>query len=152
MEERLLKPVDIPLIITSTSSSPDTSRKFEDTEPLRKLSDAPSRKRSLDGKSRNPGGSLKYEIGRNNSATNLVASTAAKWSSVRIKGTGYHDSRKSVVKIEPCNGAPNNGLKDFQNLTSPSLPNSHVKNNFGNVSNVRGVGCFCNSVVQISFC
>lgn len=130
----MLKPTDIPLIITSTSSSPDTSRKFRDAEPPRKSSDVGTRKRSVDGKSRNAGGSLKYDIGRNNSATNLVAATAAKWSSVRIKGTGFNDSRRSVVKVEPCNGAPNSGLKEYQNLASPNLQNSHAKSNFGNVS------------------
>lgn len=85
------------------------------------------------GKRRDVGGSLKYEIGRNKSASNLIG-LPAKWSSVRIKGTGYHDSRKSVVKIEPCNGIPNMA-KDYTNLKSP---NASMKPHIGNVSNGRG--------------
>lgn len=151
-EQRLLKPTDIPLIITSASSSPDTSRKFDQAkeeknvadkteESLRRSSHDTGRKKSSmdvdsikrrDSKSRNVGGSLKYEIGRNKSATNLIG-LPAKWSSVRIKGTGYHDSRKSVVKIEPCNGIPNIA-KDYANLKSPNPSTAHMKPNIGNVS------------------
>lgn len=152
-EQRLLKPTDIPLIITSASSSPDTSRKFDSKEKsgngskteekLRRSSTGGGgggRKKSVDkrrdSKGRNVGGSLKYDIGRNKSASNLIG-LPAKWSSVRIKGTGYNDSRKSVVKIEPCNGIPNIA-KDYANLKSPNPSTSHMKPNIGNVSS--GVG------------
>lgn len=128
----MLKPTDIPLIITSTNSSPETNRR-------RSLLPEPteSRKLSVDGrfdrKQRNIGGSLKYDIGRDNSVSNLIG-FPAKWSSVRIKGTGFEDSRKSVVKIEPCNGIPNIGLakKEYESLISPSQ--SHTKPHIGNVS------------------
>ncbi|KAK9700806.1 Ion transport protein [Popillia japonica] len=154
MGERLLKPVDIPLIITSSSSSPEGSRKTilaaPETGDIRKLSidsrrkcfemspKSPTiqenRKHSVDKKGRNVGGSLKYEIGRNESVSNLIK-LPAKWSSVRIKGTGFKDSRKSVVKIESCNGLPNAGIiKDYENLKSPISPNSnHIKPHIGNV-------------------
>lgn len=88
---------------------------------------------TLERKGRNIGGSLKYDIGRNNSVSNLIP-LPAKWSSVRIKGTGFNDSRKSVVKIEPCNGAPNINKKEYEILTSPNSSNSHKKANIGNVS------------------
>lgn len=147
-EQRLLKPIDIPLIITSASSTPDSGRKFEkevnldsrtidvkgkeeeEEEVLRRNSTG-GRKQS-DAKSRNVGGSLKYEIGRNKSASNLIG-LPAKWSSVRIKGTGYNDSRKSVVKIEPCNGIPNIA-KEYVNLKSPNSSTGHMKPHIGNVS------------------
>lgn len=147
-EQRLLKPIDIPLIITSASSSPDTSRKFElkdeketikTEEVLRRCSTSSARKKSVDStkrrdsKGRNVGGSLKYEIGRNKSASNLIG-LPAKWSSVRIKGTGYNDSRKSVVKIEPCNGIPNIAKEYAANLKSPNSSTTHMKPNIGNVS------------------
>ncbi|GJQ79894.1 hypothetical protein Trydic_g18341 [Trypoxylus dichotomus] len=154
MGERLLKPVDIPLIITSANSSPETGRKTTliapETGDVRKLSiDSrrkcfetsqktshidENRKHSVDKKGRNVGGSLKYEIGRNESVTNLI-NLPAKWSSVRIKGTGFKDSRKSVVKIESCNGLPNIGSKkDYENLKSPiSTSSNHMKPHIGNV-------------------
>lgn len=92
-DNRLLKPTDIPLIITSQSS-----QAIQET-----------RRRSTDNKKKkhsSAGGSLKYEIGsRASSIPSLKC--PAKWSSVRIKGTGFNESRKSVVKIEPCNGMPN---------------------------------------------
>lgn len=151
-EQRLLKPTDIPLIITSTSSSPDTTRKFEPKEEkrldskteeiLRRSSTCGGRKKSVDSskrrdsKGRNVGGSLKYEIGRNKSASNLIG-LPAKWSSVRIKGTGYDDSRKSVVKIEPCNGIPNMA-KEYANLKSPNSSTGHKKPHIGNVSSGGG--------------
>lgn len=166
MGERLLKPVDIPLIITSSSSSPEGSRKTilaaPETGDIRKLSidsrrkcfemspKSPTiqenRKHSVDKKGRNVGGSLKYEIGRNESVSNLIK-LPAKWSSVRIKGTGFKDSRKSVVKIESCNGLPNAGIiKDYENLKSPISPNSnHIKPHIGNVSYV------CDSTLLHSF-
>lgn len=77
---------------------------------------------------------MKYEIGRNRSVTNLIN---LKWSSVRIKGTGYDESRKSIVKIEPCNGISNMGIgikQEYINLKSPT--DTSVKNNIGNVSYV----------------
>lgn len=69
-------------------------------------------------KSRSVGSSLKNA--RNESAANL-RNLQAKWSSVRIRGTGFKDSRKSVVKIEQgCNGIPQTGAmtasKDFDNI------------------------------------
>lgn len=154
MESHHLKPVDIPLIITSNHSSPDASRKRCDTPLTLELAPAPiemrknsidSRKKSLDSRQRSEerraslerkskvGGSLKYDIGRNNSVSNLI-NPPAKWSSVRIKGTGFKDSRKSVVKIEPCNGAPNINKKEYENLKSPNSSNNHMKANIGNVS------------------
>lgn len=147
-EQRLLKPIDIPLIITSASSSPDTARKFDANEEkkvnkteemFRRCSTSSGRKKSLDStkrrdsKGRNVGGSLKYEIGRNKSASNLIG-LPAKWSSVRIKGTGYNDSRKSVVKIEPCNGIPNIAKEYTSNLKSPNSSTAHMKPHIGNVS------------------
>lgn len=159
MGERLLKPVDIPLIITSTNSSPETSRKMSLAAPdfgdVRKLSidsrrrcfenppkspiavEPSSRKHSVDKKGRNVGGSLKYEIGRNESVTNFIK-LPAKWSSVRIKGTGFKDSRRSVVRIESCNGLPNisGNKKDYENLKEPISPTNHMKTNIGNVSSV----------------
>ncbi|EFA05339.2 Potassium voltage-gated channel protein eag-like Protein [Tribolium castaneum] len=122
-DHRLLPPTDIPLIITSTSSSPESSRKIGDR---RKASSVGSEK---NGKNVNlqAGGSFKYEIGRNRSVSNLI-NLPAKWSSVRIKGTGFKESRKSVVKLESCNGLPLK--KEFQNLLSPQ---NQVKKNIGDV-------------------
>lgn len=134
-------PKDIPLIITSATSTPETSKR--DTKKSKrnsesKSSKSESRKTSeskspeTDGSSRKNrivGGSLKYDIGRNQSVTNLI-NFPIKWSSVRIKGTGFEESSKSVVKLEPCNGIPNVNL-DYQNLKSPT---SGKKNNIGNVS------------------
>lgn len=140
MEGHLLKPTDIPLIITSTNSSPEITRRNlqPETSELRKNSinlecyNLSDRKLSGGCKSRNIGGSLKIDFGRNNSATNLI-NLPAKWSSVRIKGTGFDDSRKSIVKIEPCNGLPNFGLAtEYDNLLSPSQAN--LKPHLGNVS------------------
>lgn len=164
MEDSLPLPTDIPLIITSSTSTPETSRKrpsvsarrsqkgpkvarkesvdgrqanSDNTSHLTTAGDTLSqnRKHSCDGKNRTVvGGSLKYEIGRNRSVTNLIN---LKWSSVRIKGTGYDESRKSVVKIEPCNGISGMGLgkmQDYVNLKSPT--DANVKNNIGNVSYV----------------
>lgn len=136
MEGHLLKPTDIPLIITSTNSSPEITRRnlIPETSEFRKHSfdhrNIPDESRTLTqqqtdrklstdrgNKNRNIGGSLKIDIGRNNSVSNLI-NLPAKWSSVRIKGTGFKDSRKSIVKIEPCNGIPNLGLpiKDYETL------------------------------------
>lgn len=144
MEERLLKPADIPLIITSATSSPETSRKFEYQPPEDVPTDNPPkqqqnrRKRSVEGKNRTTGGSLKYEIGRNGSSSSNLIDLPMKWSSVRIKGTGFHDSRRSIVKIEPCNGIPGNTSlcnKEYQNLKSPSAAAGHnMKPYIGNVS------------------
>lgn len=134
---------DIPLIITSTTSTPETTRRSKkkrsskqstDTKSWRSDSRKTSESKSPDAgeyprrTSRNVvGGSLKCDIGRNHSVLNFPV----KWSSVRIKGTGFEDSRKSVVKIEPCNGMPNLNL-DFQQVKSPTQGNK--KNNIGNVS------------------
>lgn len=128
-EQRLLKPTDIPLIITSASSSPDTARRFDETARRSSTGTTAAPKKLA---TRGVGSSLKYEIGRNKSAGNLVG-LPVKWSSVRVKGTGYHDSRKSVVKIEPCNGMPNIA-KDYGNLKSPNASSAHMKANIGNVS------------------
>lgn len=155
-QRHLLRPTtDIPLIITSTNSSPDATwrqdlNKEEERKSIASKSEEPLllRKDSMENEddgekggkrreSRNVGGSLKYEIGRNKSASNLI-NLPAKWSSVRIKGTGYYDSRKSVVKIEPCNGIPNILTKDYGNLKSPnSSTGTHMKShNIGNVSRI----------------
>lgn len=102
-DNRLLKPIDIPLIITSQTSSPEASTK----NPEHGLKKRGSERRK--SKPTAGSGSLKYEIGtRASSITNLKI--PAKWSSVRIKGTGFNESRKSVVRIEPCNGMPNMAL------------------------------------------
>ena len=138
MTDHLLQPTEIPLIITSTNSSPDASRKIESCSRRKSVD---TRKQSTNGSDANKngaknsrnlpvGGSFKYEIGRNRSVSNLI-NLPAKWSSVRIKGTGFNESRKSVVKIEACNGLPI-GKKDYQNLLSPTQ--SQVKKNIGNVS------------------
>ncbi|KAF5287614.1 hypothetical protein FQA39_LY15817 [Lamprigera yunnana] len=150
MDEPFLKPTEIPVIITSTNSSPESNRKKSDsihlistkcidkhdeTENLnlekRKLSDVQSR---LANERKSLGGSLKYEIGRNRSASNLI-SVPAKWSSVRIRGTGFDDSRKSIVKIEPYNGIGTGPLTgpDYKNL------NSH-HNNIKNIGDVLSLG------------
>lgn len=109
-DNRLLKPTDIPLIITSRTSSPDVSKDLDGSSDKKWGGKAGS-------------GSLKYEIGtRTSSIGNLKC--PAKWSSVRIKGTGFKESRKSVVKIEPCNGMPNvalSGNKDH--LAGVKSPN-----------------------------
>lgn len=167
MEGHLLKPTDIPLIITSTNSSPEITRRnllpeTKSTEyrkhsfdqrtniddknlikaPSSNVTNLDARKLSTSGtgpgtsKNRNIiGGSLKIDIGRNNSVTNLI-NLPAKWSSVRIKGTGFKDSRKSVVKIEPCNGIPNISLqkKEYETLMSPTQ--AHLKPHLGNVSEI----------------
>lgn len=127
-DHRLLQPTEIPLIITSTSSSPDTSRKIDDCR--RKSAETRKASTSSNVKNLQSGGSFKYEIGRNRSVSNLI-SLPAKWSSVRIKGTGFKESRKSVVKLESCNGLPIK--KEYQNLLSPTQ-NNQVKKNIGNVS------------------
>lgn len=116
-DNRLLKPTDIPLIITSRTSSPDQSLKNPENGKNGKNRGSDKKK------TRNTGsGSLKYDIGaRNNSITNLKIPT--KWSSVKIKGTGFIDSRKSIVKIESCNGMPNlalNASKEYLGLKSPT--------------------------------
>lgn len=132
---------DIPLIITSTTSTPDTIRRSKNKQSSKQSADScksdsrkTSESKSPNGeeyprlKSRNlVGGSLKYDFRRNHS----VLSFPVKWSSVRVKGTGFDDSRKSIIKIEPCNGIPNMNL-DFQNVKSPTQ--GHMKNNIGNVS------------------
>lgn len=142
---------DIPLIITSTTSTPDTIRRGKNKRSSKKSTDSKicksdSRKTSeskspngdeyLRRKSRNlVGGSLKYELRRNHS----ILSFPVKWSSVRVKGTGFDDSRKSVIKI-PCNGIPNMNL-DYQHVTSSTQ--GHVTNNYGNVSfSVRIYMCY----------
>lgn len=130
MTDHLLQPTEIPLIITSTNSSPDASRKIDDSRK-RKSIDLLKQGTKNEGKNIQAGGSFKYEIGRNRSVSNLI-NLPAKWSSVRIKGTGFTESRKSVVKIEGCNGLPIVGKKEYQNLLSPT--NSQVKKNIGNVS------------------
>lgn len=134
---------DIPLIITSTTSTPETTRyskrkrsskRSPDSKSWKSDSRKTSESKSPDGDEYTPrkgrtviGGSLKCNISRNHS----ILSFPVKWSSVRIKGTGFDDSRKSVVRIEPCNGIPNMNV-DFQNLKSPTQGN--MKNNIGNVS------------------
>ncbi|CAG9831969.1 unnamed protein product [Diabrotica balteata] len=134
-----LIPTDIPLIITSTTSTPEPSRRQKSSKKSiaskssksesPKTNESKSPEAETRRKSRTIGGSLKYEIGRNQSAANLL-NFPIKWSSVRIKGPGFDESRKSVVKIEPCNGMPNMSL-DFHNLKSPTQAN--IKNNIGNV-------------------
>lgn len=126
-DKRLLKPTDIPLIITSHNSSPEPQEKNPENTK-RRGSDKKKSSRNTTGS-----GSLKYEIGtRNNSVANIKIPT--KWSSVRIKGTGFIDSRKSVVKIESCNGMPNLALsgKEYSGLKSPNANNVPIKN-FGEV-------------------
>lgn len=112
-DNRLLKPTDIPLIITSRTSSPDATKEPEGSKKKRQNKPPPG------------SGSLKYEIGtRTSSISNLKC--PAKWSSVRIKGTGFNESRKSVVKIEPCNGMPNvalSGNKDTNHVAGLKTPN-----------------------------
>lgn len=130
MTDSLLQPTEIPLIITSTNSSPDASRKTDESKQ-RKSVDLFKQGTNNDAKNLQAGGSFKYEIGRNRSVSNLI-NLPAKWSSVRIKGTGFNESRKSVVKIEGCNGLPVVGKIEYQNLLSPT--NSQVKKNIGNVS------------------
>lgn len=147
MDEHYLKPADIPLIITSANSSPETLRKNSDNVRLitDKVYDSKSdneedtNKNSSDNSKvidshyklsaerRTLGGSLKYEIGRTRSGSTII-NVPAKWSSVRIKGTSFNDSRKSIVKLEPCNGIGLAG-NDYQNLK-----NAHNITNFGEVS------------------
>ncbi|KAG5892770.1 hypothetical protein JTB14_007985 [Gonioctena quinquepunctata] len=139
MGDNLTLPTDLPLIITSATSTPEAFRKkkYSKTSPDSKSSKSGDSRRTSDTKSpdgilfarkyRNVGGSLKYEIGRNQSSATL-SNFPIKWSSVRIKGTGYEDSCKSIVKIEPCNGGPNMNV-DYHNLKSPT----QKKNNIGNV-------------------
>lgn len=133
---------DIPFIITSTTSTPKTSRRNRKNRQAKSTDSkswkSDSRKTS---DSRSPkcgdyprrksrtvvGGSLKYENRRNQSILNFPV----KWSSVRIKGTGFCDSRRSVIKIEPCNGIPSVNV-DYHHMKSPTQ--SHMKNNIGNVS------------------
>jgi hypothetical protein len=129
MTDHLLQPTEIPLIITSTNSSPDASRNVADRR--RKSVDVRKQSTHGEGKTLQPGGSFKYEIGRNRSVSNLI-SLPAKWSSVRIKGTGFNESRKSIVKIEACNGLPMGKNMEYQNLLSPTQ--NQVKKNIGNVS------------------
>lgn len=134
---------DIPLIITSTTSTPETTRRDKEKRSSRKSTDSkswksdsqktndrksPSGREYLRRKSRPVvGGSLKYELSRNHS----VLSIPVKWSSVRIKGSGYDESRQSIVKCEPCNGIPNMNL-DYQHVKSPTQ--NQMKNQIGNVS------------------
>lgn len=134
---------DIPFIITTTTTTPETNRcSRKKRQPKRstdsKICNSDSRKSSgskspkcsenYRRKSRNiVGGSLKYEIRR----THSILSFPVKWSSVRMNGTGFCDSRRSVIKIEPCNGIPNMNL-DYHHMKSPTQ--SHMKNNIGNVS------------------
>lgn len=162
LEDRYLKPTDIPLIITSTNSSPEALRKKSDSVQLlssrspekqeetgakrknsekRKLSDAQYK---LNADRKSLGGSLKYEIGRNRSASNLIT-VPAKWSSVRIRGTGFNDSRKSVVKIEPCNGIGNVGV-DYKNLK-----NAH-HNNMKNIGEVSAVVVSIGVLLNLFMC
>lgn len=179
----VVRPNEIPLIITSTSSSPDftatstnnqqqnqdgnttirnntnmSSTATESTtkqKPFnvrkitrRKWSDINNQQSSPPPQQQQQlpwsGGSFKYEIGtRNRSLSNLIGlPKTAKWSSVRIKGTGFTESRKSIVKIE-CN-SNGNIPKDYQNLivdnnsptttTTQTNNNNTVKKNIGNVS------------------
>lgn len=110
------RPSDIPLIITSTNSKLEFVRKWSEGNPL--LSDeAREEVEDESGKRKCLGGSLKYEIGRNRSLGNIIP-VKAKWSSVRIRGTGYNDSRKSVVKVEPCNGIGTMGTPEYMNLAN----------------------------------
>lgn len=133
---------ELPLIITSTTSTPESSRRNRKKRLSKRSTDSKSWKsdsQKTDSKSPNDGecarrksrsvvgGSLKYEIRRNHS----ILDFPVKWSSVRIKGTGFDDSRKSVIRIEPCNGIPNLNL-DYQHVKSPTQ--THMKNNIGNVS------------------
>lgn len=130
-ESRFLKPSDIPSIITSHDSSPEFQLKTPDNSKSIKRKNN-QRRKSGNRASATGSGSLKYEIGtRKSSVPNVNVPT--KWSSVRIKGTGFIDSRKSVVKIESCNGIPNLVLsgKELSGLKSPNnVPNK----NFGEVS------------------
>lgn len=130
-DSRFLKPTDIPLIITSPNSSPELELKNpENTKSIKRRNS--ERKKSNNRSSATGSGSLKYEIGaRHNSVSNVKI--PAKWSSVRIKGTGFVDSRKSVVKIESCNGMPNIALtgKELSGLKSPNPVNNK---NFGEAS------------------
>lgn len=75
------------------------------------------------------GGSLKYDRERERPS---VIGYPIKWSSVRIKGTGFEDSTK--VKVEPCNGMPM-GV-DYEKIVSPTTGGAtgNMKNNIGNVS------------------
>lgn len=119
--KKQLRPSDIPLIITSTNSNLEFARKGSEGNPL--LSDEPPPDQAKEeveeesGKRKCLGGSLKYEIGRNRSMGNIIP-VKAKWSSVRIRGTGYNDSRKSVVKVEPCNGIGTLGTSEYMNLAN----------------------------------
>lgn len=119
--KKQLRPSDIPLIITSTNTNLEFARKGSESNPL--LSDEPPPDQAREeeqqecGKRKCLGGSLKYEIGRNRSMGNIIP-VKAKWSSVRIKGTGYNDSTKSVVKVEPCNGIGTMGSPEYINLVN----------------------------------
>ncbi|KAJ8970267.1 hypothetical protein NQ317_017162 [Molorchus minor] len=154
MDDHLILSADIPLIITSTTSTPEAARRETKRKDNRKRSsrknsenrsaetrtsdskspDSPkspedyTRKDGSCGRGRNIGGSLKCDIGRNRSLSN-IKNFPIKWSSVRIKGTGFDESGRSVVKIEPCNGIPNMNV-DYHNLTSPTSQNK--KKNIGN--------------------
>lgn len=141
--------VEIPLILT-----PTTDKQREKTPKKRKKSTISSDKKSFDSRETTTcasvpsptdelsritasitehrkksavGGSLKYDIGRERSS---VIGFPVKWSSVRIKGTGYEDSTK--VKVEPCNGMPL-GM-EYDKLLSPTTGTPVIKNNIGNVS------------------
>ncbi|VEN49840.1 unnamed protein product, partial [Callosobruchus maculatus] len=134
MSENLPLPTDIPLIITSATSTPETNRreskhKRSSGSASRKTSETKSPPEDERRKSRTIGGSLKVGIGRNQSVTNLM-NFPIKWSSVRVKGTGFEESMKTTVKLERCNGIPNMNV-DYTNLKSPT--SGHMKNNIGNV-------------------
>lgn len=128
--------VEIPLIV-----APGTGEKpREKTPKKRKKSNASSGGATPSDESyRSPlgeerrrsavGGSLKYDRERERPS---VIGYPIKWSSVRIKGTGFEDSTK--VKVEPCNGMPM-GV-DYEKIVSPTTGGAtgNMKNNIGNVS------------------
>ncbi|CAH1998838.1 unnamed protein product [Acanthoscelides obtectus] len=141
MSEHFPLPTDIPLIITSATSTPETHRETKrkklsksstksSRSDSRKTSDTKSPQEDERRKSRTIGGSLKIDVGRNRSVSNLM-NFPIKWSSVRVKGTGFEESTKTSVKLERCNGIPNMNL-EYTNLKSPT--SGHKKNNIGNVS------------------
>ncbi|CAG9772167.1 unnamed protein product [Ceutorhynchus assimilis] len=127
--------VEIPLIVTPTAdkktpkkrkksisaSSGKKSTESRKTTSCASPTDESGRGTSTEQRKKSTvGGSLKYDIGRERSS---IIGFPVKWSSVRIKGTGYEDSTK--VKVEPCNGMPM-GV-DYDKLVSPTT------NNIGNV-------------------
>lgn len=136
-----LRPSDIPLIITSTNSNPEFARKGSESNPLLAEEPPPDQCQRKNkpvqdeygkrGDRKSLGGSLKYDIGRQ--SVGSIIPVKAKWSSVRVRGTGYNDSRKSVVKIEPCNGIGSMGSPEYKNLI----------NGQRDVTEVEGVSIMC---------